>query len=79
MTDLGRSTICCLGLERGELKLARLQHLKLLDALKFLAELAPEELGPEFEAKRERFIEDLHRAAGPDAIYSAMVQDYLAA
>lgn len=76
-TPIGKTTIRALGLDRGDLVTARLQHLKLLDALKALAEL-PDGLDDATLAKRDAAAKELQSCVGQNAIYSAMAQDYLA-
>ena len=78
VTPLGRTTIDALGLRRTDLTVARLQHLKLLDALRDLANLPTANLGVSLLAKREKAAEDLEAMVRPDAIYSAMAQDFIA-
>jgi uncharacterized protein (TIGR02646 family) len=77
VTDLGRSTISVLGLDRGDLITARLQHLKLLDALKDLATLPSIGLDEATLNKRRDASKKLQQIVAPDAVYSAMAQDYL--
>jgi uncharacterized protein (TIGR02646 family) len=77
VTALGRMTILALGLDRGDLTTARLQHLKLLVALRDLANLPPDDLDESTLNKRRDAAEKLQRTARPAAIYSAMAHDYL--
>jgi uncharacterized protein (TIGR02646 family) len=79
ITDLGRTTISALGLDRGDLTTARLHHLRLVDALRALAALAPDGLDDATLEKSKEAAEELQRCVDPKAIYSAMAQDYLAA
>lgn len=78
VTDLGRSTIRALGLDRGDLTTARLQHLKLLEALRELANLPPNDLDEATLKKRREAADKLQWTSGSNAIYSAMAHDYLA-
>ena len=79
VTNLGKTTIRSLGLDRGDLTTARLQHLKLLEALKDLASLPPDGLDVATLEKCDAARAKLYACVGPDAIYSAMAQDHLVA
>jgi uncharacterized protein (TIGR02646 family) len=72
ITVQGRKTIEALGLHRGDLTTARLQHLKLLGALKDVVVLSPEET---VIGRRAR--EMLQQVLCSNAIYSSMAQDFL--
>lgn len=78
VTALGRTTIRALDLDRGDLTTARLRHLKLLDALRHLAHLPPGRLDAATLKKRHEAAEKLKSMICPEAIYSAMAQDFLA-
>lgn len=78
VTALGRTTIRALGLDRGDLTTARLQHLKLLAALRDLAHLPPGGLDAATLNKRHEAAEKLQSMVEPEAVYSAMAQDFLA-
>lgn len=78
ITALGRTTIRHLGLDRGDLTTARLRHLRLLDALKDVADLPPDDLDAATLTKRINAIEALQSMVKPNAIFSAMAQDFLA-
>jgi hypothetical protein len=79
ITPIGRSTINVLRLDRGDLKVTRVAHLKVLRAWSDLASLDPAQLDVAVRDKRERAIVELRNAVEPDAIYSSMAIDYLAA
>ncbi len=78
ITDVGKTTIRILKLDRGALKVDRLKHLKLLQAWRHLASLDPTRLDDPVREKRERAIEELRRAVEPEAVYSSMAIDYIA-
>jgi uncharacterized protein (TIGR02646 family) len=79
VTEIGKTTIRILKLDRGGLKVDRVKHLKLLQAWLDLASLDPAQLDKAQREKRERAIEDLRGAVQPEAAYTSMAIDYLAA
>jgi uncharacterized protein (TIGR02646 family) len=72
ITNRGTKTIKALGLDRGDLTTARLQHLKLLTALRDVVNLLPKG-----SARKRAAQEMLRQAVCCDATYSAMAQDFL--
>jgi hypothetical protein len=78
ITEIGKATIRILKLDRGDLKVDRLKHLKLLQAWLDLASLDPTQLDDAQQEKRRQAIEELQRAVLPEAVYSSMAIDYLA-
>jgi uncharacterized protein (TIGR02646 family) len=77
ITDTGRKTIRALGLDRGPLTTARLHHLRLLSALRDLADLPLQGLDAATLSKRQEAHDKLRQMAHPNAIYSAMAHDFL--
>ena len=77
VTDTGRKTIRALGLDRGDLTTSRLQHFKLLDALKDIADLPSDGLDRDTLKKRQAAQAKLQQMVLPDAIYSSMARAFL--
>lgn len=77
VTELGRKTIRILGLDRGDLTTARLDHLAPLHILKVLKEMPEERLDASMLAVQRKAIDELRAKIEPTAPYSAMVQDFL--
>jgi hypothetical protein len=77
LTDIGRATIAILKLDRGDLKLDRLSHLKQLRACRDVLRLAAQ-AGEVDSGEATRARAELTRAVTPRAIYSSMAIDYLA-
>ena len=77
VTEIGRETIAVLRLDRGDLTTFRLNHLKLLNALKDIVSFPPEELSADLAEKRQNAIDSLSQMVCPNSIYSSMAQDFL--
>ena len=77
ITDIGRKTIQALGLDRGDLTTARLQHLKLLNALQSIATLSLGDHGIELSKKGQAAQKTLQQMIAVEAIYSSMACDFL--
>jgi len=77
VTALGRKTICVLGLDRGDLTTARLDHLKLLVALREIKNLPAVNLDAAMLATQRKAIDALQAMIEPTATFSAMAQDFL--
>ena len=77
VTELGRKTIRILGLDRGDLTTARLEHLAVLHTLKELKDMPAESLDAAMLAVQLKAIDKLRAKIEPTAPYSAMVLDFL--
>ena len=78
VTELGRKTIRILGLDRGDLTTARLEHLAVLHTLKELKDMPAKSLDAAMLAVQRKAINELRAKIEPTAPYSAMVRDFLA-
>ena len=76
-TDIGRKTIEVLRLDRGDLTTFRLNHFKLLNALRDIVSFPLEELSADLAEKRQNAIDSLSQMVCPNSIYSSMAQDFL--
>jgi uncharacterized protein (TIGR02646 family) len=77
VSDLGKSTIKALKLDRGDLNTARLRHLKCLDAWRTLEAIDPAVLNEEERDKRDKAIVELQKAVLPESPYSSVAIDFL--
>ncbi len=78
VTELGRKTIRILGLDRGDLTTARLEHLAVLHTLKVQKDMPAKSRDAAMLAEQREAINELRAKIEPTAPYSAMVHDFLA-